>query len=276
VATNPAGNTLRPMRVGEVIDRALKLTIPVLITQPLRWVAIVSVVLGAISAFSSLRGELGIQLLVSVPMWVSMFLVRILTFVVGALYWHSQPVNPAEARKFMSVPLIFRLFALDVRVTLIGILIAILTPFLIFFPALIYWVNRALAGAVLVLEGQSLEGSIKRSKHLMSHHPGIPWYSFNAPMFRIGGVFLIIMIINIFPALLFMPANLGLGRELFSGALLPAIFDLIAIGFTYTVALLAQAVGHIALIGFYFDLRNRLEGADIEAGIQALHSRPAS
>ena len=286
---------LRPMRIGEIIDRGISL-VPRLVGDPS---ILILLVLSAGVAAGANHLQLGLQQdadlgrkILLIGSWLFLFVISIvvsqcftaLTVIKGGALWigDNRGIGDNEGiggSKTIRIPkdnftpqTLFRLVGLNFYIAFVSILLV----FLFVIPSLIYYFNRALAPVILLIEDLNIKGAIKKSMRLMTFHPELSWYSSRTPMMRISGLLFVMWIINLLPGVL-AGASTGAFTAQMSGQAPgpPTAFQFILVFLSQLVVFSAIALGTLTLVGFYFDLRLRCEGFDLQDQAQAAAARAA-
>ena len=174
--------------------------------------------------------------------------------------WYGEPADLDKARSIATLGMIARIFWL-------GVIIAIRTALwslLLVIPGVIYAMNRLLSLLDIVLRGATISESLSESRHLMTHHPTIPWYSVRTPIMRASGMLLITMAVS-FPPGLIIGGTIAAHE---TNDLAGVAVDLATLGllfFSYMLTYITMLFSTIAIVGFYLDLRSRVYGIDIRA-----------
>ncbi len=258
------------MRIGEILDRALKLLPKIVLTRYILvtflLITTVSTLLQVSQSVANSRGSVRFILINTAAGFVVSILTTFVTLYLMVLaikmssaYWEEKSVNIQELKKTITIGFVVRVFLLWIRVFLVSCLWMIL--FII--PGIIYWCNRLLAGTILVLENGSISGALERSKKLMTFYPNLHWWSFGTPFMRISGILLLLMILGLMPGILLGPSIFSAiqrGEQLtFTG-----LSQIILLFVSQLLTTVFQLYGAIAYVGFYYDLKIRSEGYDLE------------
>ncbi|MBX7137429.1 MAG: hypothetical protein K1X83_05545 [Oligoflexia bacterium] len=244
---------LRPLRVVEILDRAFKV-----VKENLQALMTLALIPAVFTAASHVVGpdHIGLMMLFGILGAIAGLYINLLYLFILADGWHGSPSSISSARERTTFGLAVRWCLLSVWVAIIGGLLLLL----LIIPGLIYLVNRTLAYTVLVLEGCSISEALSNSKMLMT---GERWYKLSSPTMRLGGLWIILMVIWL------------TGYVLIGALAVPFISEAgIVSGIAQGAQVFFQSVlscfGIAALIGFYYDLRNRYEGHDLSQQISQL------
>ena len=274
---------LRPMRIGEIIDRGIAL-VPRLVGEPS---ILILLILSAAVAAGANHLQLGFQQnvelgrkIVLILSWIFLFLISIvvsqcftaLTVIKGSALWIGDSKAVQIPTDNFTPRTLFRLVGLNFYIAFMSILLV----FLFVIPSLIYYFNRALAPVVLLVEDLEIKEAVKKSMRLMTYHPDIKWYSSRTPMMRISGLLFVMWIINLLPGVL-AGASTGAFTAEFSGQAPgpPTGFQFLLVFLSQLVVYSAVSLGTLTLVGFYFDLRLRCEGFDLQDQAQSAAARAA-
>ncbi len=251
---------LEPMKLGELLDRSLRLS--PLVFKRLFLLFFIVATLSVVAQLPQFQDSetVSMQLLASSSALVSSlmgFYLMLVAVLLSAEYWlGNKEVTREEVKERVTIKLAARVFGLTIVVSF-GTLFWLL--FLVI-PGIIYMLRRVLAFYILIVEDMTVKESIQKSKQIMKMGK---WYKSNSPIFRISVIGLLSMILG-------MIAAAGIVGGVYIGA------SSSELGLaTFTVVLLAtllqQLFGvftYVAYAGVYFDARARFEGSDILADLE--------
>ena len=250
------------MKVGQILDRSLRL-FPRVFYRALIWFVIIALLGTAANLFMLDSILLGMAL--SFVQGILNYVLLLAVTLMAAEWWHGNQVSLSDVRDRISASLVFRLLGLSIWigvVTMLGFLLLII-------PGLVYMLNRILAPYVLVVENCSMEYALKKSKYLMTRGK---WYSFSGPYMRISGLLFIVMIISWFSGL-----AAGFSQQLYAQQSLAWYVSAAMTFFSFLLVQFFSVFNYLCLVGFYYDLRARYEGADLLNSIEGLQtSAPAA
>jgi hypothetical protein len=269
---------LRPRRVGEIIDRGIDL-LPKLVLEPA--ILILLVLSSAMSSAayylqSTLQqgGELS-RLILLILAYLSIIFLSIvvnqcftaLTVLKSGKLWLGDSRSFAVATETINPSTLFKLIGLNIKIALVSFLLV----FLLVIPSLIYYFNRALAPVILLIEDTTISTALKKSMRLMTYHPEYSWYSSRTPMMRISGLLFVMWIINLLPGVLAGASTGALTQQITGSPPPPPNVTQAALVFlSHLFVFSAVALGTLTLVGFYFDLRSRCEGLDLQEQVLSL------
>lgn len=297
---------LRPRRIGEIIDRGIDLIPRLVLDPPILILLILSAAVAAGANYIQLdlqqAGGFWTKIVLSAA-WLALLFLSIvvsqcftaMTVIKGGQIWVGQSKTIRMTTEAFTAGNLFRLVGLNIYLVIVSFLLLVLfiIPSLILFglaghnyffgllsffllilsliPSLIYYCNRALAPVALLIEDSDIIPSIRRSKLLMTYHPHLTWYSPRTPMFRISGLLFVMWIINLLPGVL-AGASTGAFTAQLTGAPPgpPSMFQFMLVFLSQLVVFSAISLGTLTLVGFYFDLRTRCEGLDLQEQALAL------
>lgn len=286
--------SLSPMRIGEILDRSVKL-LPKILFRPF-----VLLTYGLLATVMTMV-QIGYSRNPDDPLVLGSFVFA--SFIVGFFYsyvgvyvsllaselWHGRAPDRREIAKRSGVKLAIRFLIANWIVGLVTMmsclplfavvivsaalfhglpgplrLIVILTlAAVLLVPPIVYWCNRLMAGYILVLEQLAISQSIRRSKKLMTDVPGVRWYSFKSPLMRVSGILLILTVVSFTPGLFAGVSSFsgfGEDRQIPFQETSSIVMHFVA----QLLSAFAQVFGVISIVGFYYDLRSRSEGYDLE------------
>ncbi len=258
-ATPAQSAAVQPMRIGQLLDRALRLTPGVF--QKFIILFVIQALCVAVSQMPAYEVNMAIRGVGSLVQMVLSFYLMVAMPLLAARHWKGEKVSLSALRKDISFSLIFRVFGLLLRVGLVTGLLMIL----LVIPGIIYFVNRILAIYILIIEKTSISDSLKKSKKLML---GEKWYRSGSPWMRVTGLLLLIMVVSIFASVPTIGATLLIaqGTDVIPLLLLGALF------LGSFIQLFVQTFGSLAYVGFYNDLLARYEATDILSGIDEIEA----
>lgn len=265
---------LEPMRVGEILDRSFKL-LPRL-AKPLIPIYLLLSLLSTASTYLNygLQHEGGFAsslLLIPIGLfqWIIFYYFYVLVVFAGRDAWLNYEVTLQQARREVTFMRVLKVFALGWIVMLASLVYALL----LIIPGIVYFVNRVPAIYILLLENKKIFDSLRQSKRLMTHHPGIAWWSTKTPMMRVSAIMLITMILNFLPGII-SGANMFF-NALEHGGVKMGWLDLAILFTSNILTLVCSTFGYLAMLGFYYDLRTRAEGLDLREELLALRAQIA-
>lgn len=272
------GTELRPRRVGEIIDRGIDL-VPNLVLEPTILILLVlSSTMSTATYYlqSTLQqgGGLGRTIILILAYLTVIFLSIVvnqcftaLTVLKAGRLWLGESRAVAVATETLTPSILIRLVGLNVRIALVSFLLV----FLFVIPSLIYYFNRALAPVILLIEDSDVPSALRKSMRLMTYHPEYSWYSSKTPMMRISGLLFVMWIINLLPGVLAGASTGALTQQITGGPPPPPSVTQAALVFlSHLFVFSAVALGTLTLVGFYFDLRSRCEGLDLQEQVLSL------
>lgn len=254
--------TLQPMRIGEILDRSLKLTPTVF-----KSLLILYVILSVCQVTQQLPEVKNMPVVLLVSIVGSMFF-GYYVFLAGTLlsaeHWSGNPVGLDGVRPKITFSLAWRVFLVSLTVVcgtmLWGILLVI--------PGLVYMLYRILAYYIVVVEDTTPGLAIEKSKFLMSQ--GI-WYKSSSPIARVSAVSLILILAGFAAGAVLGGANTWLAEDAAGGLAVAGIL------FVTTMAThFITVFSYICYVGFYYDLRARYEGADLVSSLGEIPSPEAN
>lgn len=255
--SNPSSASLesiQPMTLGRLLDRALKL-LPGVFMKFLPFY-IVLCVLGVIQQVAEGSGNMGlvgvaalVQIVVGFPLFFGVIFM-------ASDKWLGKESTGLQCIRRMNLGLVLRSIWLGIRVTVVTMLGLIL----LVIPGVVYAVNRILAFYVLLIENASVNDSLTKSKALMTSET---WYKMSSPIMRFTGMTILFMVVGGFAAVLLGVASVVEG-EVFG------VFSLVIFAVITLVSQLVTAFTYICYVGFYYDLRVRYEGSDVMSGLESL------
>lgn len=260
--------TLRPMRVGELLDRSFRVTPDVV--RELWFLFLVVASTGAVADTfeTSFRagtwGTKGLYFALRTMEALLAFYLHIVAVYVADDLWHGRTPNGKAARDRASIKMCFRIGGQ-------WLLLTIGTTFFSFFfllPGIIYFLNRFVAAYVILLEDSGVFAGMRRSKYLMKFAPAARFGSFTSPKARLTGVMIVTFLISVVPAIV-LGGIAGFGSFIDTAARLVIFFA----GCLLTV--ICNAYANVTYLGFYYDLRLRAEGDDLFDELRVLSARIA-
>ena len=190
---------LQPMRIGQIMDRSLRLS-----KELLPKLIVLYVIMAAMQTAVQILPDMQLGdpftasiLVVGVSILQIIFgfaLFLCVTFIT-AEHWLGNQLSVMDAFRRISFGLILRFIWLSIR---IGFCMMFFLMLLIV-PGIVYFVNRFLSYYVLLLEDTSTGDALRRSKTIMRHNPGKAWYSPSSPAMRLSGLMLILMLLQLIP-----------------------------------------------------------------------------
>jgi len=260
------------MRIGEIMDRTFQL-LPQLI-KPLLGISLAIAVLATLSTYLNFELQQGSNIIhtlllflpTSILQWILTYYFMLLATFLSDSLWISGSADSANCRAKVTFGKMITAFLLQAAIILAGM--AWMLLFII--PGLIYFVNRIPAINIYLLENLSFRESLRKSKMLMTHCPGIPWYSFRTPMMRISAILLVSMVLNLMPAMIS-------GSNVFFNTLQGKLttFNTLDYVINFVASFLTMVFstfGYLAGVGFYYDIRTRAQGIDLKHEIASLNS----
>ena len=159
--------------------------------------------------------------------------------------WRGTSLSLADAAFSLNGMLVLRYIGL----TLWMIVVSFLLLLLLIIPGVVYIGNRFFAPYILIVEGESVFTSLRKSKSLMT---SAPWYSLSGPLMRLS----VILAAFFFVGILVFFVNFTLAASVYfvsgeGGALLEGLIAFIS----HILGLYATAV----CAGFYIDTKARAE-----------------
>lgn len=249
--------SLRPLRVGELLDLSLVMILHML---PGLLPVVVFIALSEQASVILPQDYAILHVLFAVLSYALPFVLQLVVTMAASSYRiHG---SSGIARAFRQFPL--RRFVGSICMTIwISIVTVFLCLFLVF-PGIIYTVNRMLAVTIYIVEGQSMSDSLWRSKFLMTQGR---WYSPSSPIMRVSVVLFVLFVVVSSLSLRYgVTEYFGWGETVSSiGAL---IIEVIFGAFTQ----LLTGFAAIVYVNFYYDLRSRYEGLDLLVGLEELEA----
>lgn len=269
-----------PLRVGEILDASFSmlpqavnrhLVMPFIVIASISSSSSVALLYLAkklpvsddfsLESFSSVITLIGIQIIIGLSIWLINFYIEIMIALISADLWERKPFKLKAILKSITPSVFIRALFLNMNI----LINTLLYSFLLIIPGVVYMVNRIPAFYILIFEKCSISDALKRSKTLMCHNPNHPWYSSHSATMRISGILTIVMIFGLIVSLI-DPA-----QQLSSTAAKNISFS----AFIFSIAshfllLITIAYRNIAMVGFYKDLKNRIEGYDILECIKSI------
>lgn len=260
IAQTPSGKLPPPMRVGEILDRSFRLVVP--LTKSIFPALLFLASLHTFSLY--MRADLNYfaWLLGEIIGWLGDYYIGLLVTILAADVWlEREPAFPRAAQK-LTIGLIFRSFVCSMQ---FAFMTAFFT-FLFIIPGIIYACNRILAMTILLVENVQVPRAMKWSKRLMKRGR---WYSFKSPAMRVTGV----LLVN-FLAVGFL-VTLDSGRLAAEDVLgVQTMSWVIVTTLSGVLARVGTAFSALSLVGFYYDLRSRYEGADLLEAAARVRNAP--
>lgn len=247
---------IRPMTVGEIIDRSLRIS-PKMFKKYLPLFAIISI----FNSFTdtSLPKTYPFVMIALFFIWIpfAIFLYYGIVILSGEM-WRGKDLTWREVKSRISFKLVLKVLSLTIRVSFIGGL----GLFLLIIPGLIYFLNRSLAFYILIIEDCTVNEAIEKSKRLMTEEK---WYSFSGPYTRITALFLVGMLPQFFVGVL-----IGLSgvENISSTAGHVGSFALLIVAYLFNQFF--TCFTNVCFVGFYYDLSARYEGIDIVSDLQSI------
>ena len=286
---------LEPLRVGEILDRSFRLLPKV--WRPLLFPI---TLLSFFSAFSQLlnsynqnsTGSFDGSLLQITLMVFSVIVAIILGIISTYLFyllidicsdaWLGKNVNLSQSLEKLTFKKALQLVMLGVFIMLlIGAIATILMivyliilfvlgsvskylswiPLILLVPAiLVFSAKVGMAFHVFLLEGKKSKESIKRSYKLMTAPKSVSWYSLSHPLLRWSGIYLVVLIISLFPNLIFPSIGGAVSTFGSDSLILSSIMSFPIYFISAFLGYIASIFGSLAYVGLYYDLRVRYEG----------------
>lgn len=258
---------LKPLRVGQILDRAFDL-LPMLCRRLGLWLLIIAIpyffcIMVTTATYSMTSQK---KLHYSIIEYLLAYLLLLIIsnqFAItcvreAALLWLGKAPEPWTLKKIINPPLILSNFFLTFIISIVSALYSLL----LIIPGLIYSLNRILSNEALILEDLSIGQALRRSKNLMTFHPELPWYSFSTPFMRAGALMTVLSLVGFVPNLLYGAAY-QLGVQQFGESIYSLPVLLIGIC-GQVLVLITLAYNLLAQVAFYIDLRVRQEGLDLQ------------
>jgi hypothetical protein len=255
---------IEPMAVGQILDRSLRLT-PKLFLKLSPWYAVLAALVSGMTLFSSRK-----EVYLVVPFFIGViglsFALFFIVILLSREHWFGRvEAGVSDITSEINVGMVFRSFGLFIWVLVAGLLWMLL--FII--PGIVYYYNRILSYYILVLEDEGVRASLSKSKWLMTRGK---WYHSSSPIMRITGILLVHMFVNIIFSVFSQGggAALGMSGDFAGETVLVFVFVFISTFLSYLTGLFAG----ISMVGFYYDLCARYEGADLLSSIEQMDATP--
>ena len=256
-ATPSISQSPGPARVGDILDRSLRVTVAVLRSGELTSILVGIVVAWAVAdTIADIRGK-------SLPAILDTIfscMITVHTIPHAARRWDGREafaLTPGAA------------FARVLGGSFLLGLGAVICALALIIPGIIFYMNRIFFPYFILIEGATVKESYQRSKELVQYRPGIAWYSFSAPLMRVGAIGLVFLTLAF---------TLVIGISVISGFVEGILFVeetppwwlfganiLLNAGVVF-----ATVFSVIAFYGLYYDLRARREGVDLRVEMERL------
>lgn len=259
-----------PKKIGKILDESLRF-IPGMLSRRILGILASCAAIQSLADFTNTYLErfdsVVVHLVASSGFAVLGFLIfyylQVLYIFLARNAWLEIKQSLDQTLAEIKLLLLFRILSLGLIIAFKSMALCLL----LIIPGLIYGMNRILAVYELVLEKRTIQQSLGESKFLMTHHPGIPWYSFRTPIMRASGMLFITMLVSVPPGILIGGT---IAFQKISTAL-DLVFDFASLGllfFSHFLTFLCTLFSTIAMVGLYYDLRARAYGTDIRAALE--------
>jgi hypothetical protein len=250
-----------PMGIGQILDRSLRLTPGIFVKLSIWYLGLAGLTTGGVYLLASREfakvlsgvGCLFVAIILSIPLY---FLVVLLS---KEHWFGNTDAGVFDVASGISFRLAFRAIGLFIWVGFF----TFLWSMLLIIPGLIYMFNRALSFYILVIDDTGVLESVDKSKFLMTRER---WWKRRSPALRLSGIFLVHFLVS----LVFNFLSQGAGHLFAQPGDLTSTVALSVQFFSTFASYFAGLFAGISMIGFYYDLCTRYEGADILSSIEEL------